>query len=107
MADESKLPLFDPSLFKDLKNKIDEESKVRDRIFEVVRRLNDVNAYAQALLSRVHATPRARCESLAGVSEAPTTRGRLLSAPLDGKKLRTGLTANVLAYLRFGAPRRG
>jgi len=63
MADNGKAPLLDPSIFTQLKDKIDEESQVHDRIHEIVQRLSAVNSYAQGLLSRVHATPRAKCES--------------------------------------------
>jgi hypothetical protein len=53
--------LLDPEIFSDLKNKIEEETKVRDTLTQIVQRLERAVASAQAILSRVHSTPRADC----------------------------------------------
>ncbi|KAH7325803.1 Translin [Stachybotrys elegans] len=53
-------PLLDPSIFAYLKDKIDEETQVRDTLTQIIQRLERAVATAQALLSRVHSTPRAR-----------------------------------------------
>ena len=55
-------PLLDPSIFSYLKDKIEEETQVRDTLTQIVQRLERAVASAQGLLSRVHSTPRARCE---------------------------------------------
>lgn len=57
-------PLLDPSIFAFLKDKLEEETQVRDTLSQIVQRLERAVATAQGLLSRVHSTPRARCESL-------------------------------------------
>lgn len=57
--------LLDPSIFADLESKIDEEARVRDALTQIVQKLQRTVALAQALLARVHSTPRARCELVA------------------------------------------
>lgn len=57
----SNTPLLDPSIFDYLKTKLDEETEVRDTLTNIVQRLERTVASAQAILSRVHSTPRARC----------------------------------------------
>jgi hypothetical protein len=57
----SESSLLDPSIFDYLKTKLDEETEVRDTLSNIVQRLERSVASAQALLSRVHSTPRARC----------------------------------------------
>lgn len=54
-------PLLDPSIFAFLEARVEEETQVRDRLGQVVQRLERAVAAAQGLLSRVHSTPRARC----------------------------------------------
>ncbi|KAL6857534.1 Translin-1 [Amphichorda felina] len=56
--------LLDPSIFEYLKDKLDEETQVRDTLTQVVQRLERAVANAQALLSRVHSTPRERYPAL-------------------------------------------
>ncbi|KAM6528756.1 Translin-1 [Fusarium falciforme] len=55
-------PLLDPSIFAHLQEKIDEETRVRDNLTQIIQRLERAVATAQGLLSRVHSTPRARCQ---------------------------------------------
>jgi hypothetical protein len=54
--------LLDPSIFDYLKSKLDEETEVKDTLNTIVQRLERAVASAQAILSRVHSTPRARCK---------------------------------------------
>ena len=61
MASESS-SLLDPSIFDYLKSKLDEETEVKDTLNTIVQRLERAVASAQAILSRVHSTPRARCK---------------------------------------------
>ncbi|KAK5992232.1 Translin [Cladobotryum mycophilum] len=62
--------LLDPSIFSYLESKIEEESKVRDTLSQIVQRLERAVATAQGLLSRVHSTPRARYPALVSQVEA-------------------------------------
>lgn len=55
-------PLIDPAVFPSLKEKIEEETKVKDALTQIVQRLDGVDSYARGLLTRVHATPRKNCE---------------------------------------------
>lgn len=57
-------PLLDPAIFAHLKDKLEEETQVRDTLTQIVQRLERAVAATQGLLSRVHSTPRARCEFL-------------------------------------------
>lgn len=63
MSSDSPVPLFDPAIFDDLKSQIEEESRVRDVLAQIVQRLDRAVAVAQGLLSRVHSTQRSRCSS--------------------------------------------
>ncbi|EEU45215.1 uncharacterized protein NECHADRAFT_80665 [Fusarium vanettenii 77-13-4] len=60
----SENPLLDPSIFAHLQEKIDEETRVRDNLTQIIQRLERAVATAQGLLSRVHSTPRARYPAL-------------------------------------------
>lgn len=62
MSSES--TLLDPSIFDYLKEKLDEETEIRETLSQIIQRLDRATASAQALLSRVHSTPRERCESM-------------------------------------------
>ncbi|KID87911.1 Translin family protein [Metarhizium guizhouense ARSEF 977] len=56
--------LLDPSIFSYLESKLEEETEVRDALTQIVQKLERSVASAQALLSRVHSTPRARYPAL-------------------------------------------
>lgn len=58
------MSLLDPEIFSTLQSKLEEETVVRESLSQIIERLNRAVATAQALLSRVHSTPRARCASL-------------------------------------------
>ncbi|KAF4458760.1 hypothetical protein FALBO_14497 [Fusarium albosuccineum] len=60
----SETPLLDPSLFSHLQEKLDEETRVRENLTQIIQRLERAVATAQGLLSRVHSTPRARFPAL-------------------------------------------
>lgn len=55
--------LLDPAIFDYLKDKLEEETQVRDSLTQIVQRLERAVATAQALLSRVYSTPRERCKT--------------------------------------------
>jgi len=80
MATDSSL--LDPSIFDYLKDKLDEETEVRDTLTQIIQRLERAVASTQALLSRVHSTPRARYPALVvqvenGIKEQVTIIGEL------------------------------
>lgn len=56
--------LIDPAVFPGLKEKIEEETKVKDALTQIVQKLEGVDSYARGLLTRVHSTPRKNCMSL-------------------------------------------
>ncbi|EFY86937.1 Translin-1 [Metarhizium acridum] len=56
--------LLDPSIFSYLESKLEEETEVRDTLTQIVQKLERSVASAQALLSRVHSTPRTRYPAL-------------------------------------------
>ncbi|CAH0058817.1 unnamed protein product [Clonostachys solani] len=62
MASES--TLLDPSIFDYLKDKLEEESQIRETLTQIIQRLERSVASAQAFLSRVHSTPRSRYPTL-------------------------------------------
>jgi hypothetical protein len=62
MSSESSL--LDPSIFGHLKEKLEEETEVRDALTQIIQRLERATSSAQALLSRVHGTPSSRCMPL-------------------------------------------
>ncbi|VUC23725.1 unnamed protein product [Clonostachys rosea] len=62
MASES--TLLDPSIFEYLKDNLEEESRIRETLTQIIQRLERSVASAQALLSRVHSTPRSRYPTL-------------------------------------------
>ncbi|KFA61413.1 hypothetical protein S40285_03575 [Stachybotrys chlorohalonatus IBT 40285] len=60
----SEKPLLDPSIFAFLQDKLNEETEIRDTLTQIIQRLERAVSSAQALLSRVHSTPRARYPAL-------------------------------------------
>ncbi|KOS23065.1 Translin [Escovopsis weberi] len=61
--------LLDPSIFSYLEAKIEEESRVRDALSQIVQRLERAVATTQGLLSRVHSTPRSGYPALVNLVE--------------------------------------
>ena len=57
--------LIDPSIFTELKSKIEQESHVRQTLLDIVKELWEDVSQAQGMLSRIHYTPRRNCTSLA------------------------------------------
>lgn len=55
--------MIDPQIFDQLKNKLDEDTKVQKSLSEIIDQLETQIAYAQGLLSRIHGTPRPECMS--------------------------------------------
>ena len=54
--------IIDPTLFDQLKAKLEEDTKVRQDMSDIVDELSKQVAFVQGLLSRVHSTPRAQCK---------------------------------------------
>jgi hypothetical protein len=55
--------MIDPQIFDQLKSNLEEDTKVHKSLSEIIDQLETQIAYAQGLLSRIHGTPRAECES--------------------------------------------
>jgi hypothetical protein len=64
-------PMIDPQIFDQLKNKLDEDTKVQKSLSEIIDQLETQIAYAQGLLSRIHGTPRAECTSYSYIPFRP------------------------------------
>ncbi|KAG9255754.1 Translin [Emericellopsis atlantica] len=62
--------LLNPEIFTSLNDRIEEETAVRETLTQIIQRLERAVATAQALLSRVHGTPRARYPALIEQVEA-------------------------------------
>lgn len=74
----SNTPLLDPAIFNHLKDKLEEETQIRDALTQIIQRLERAVAAAQGILSRVHSTPRARCEC----SSHPKTKNHTNHPPV-------------------------
>ncbi|KAB5539542.1 Translin [Coniochaeta sp. 2T2.1] len=66
--------MIDPKIFDQLKEKLDEETKVHKSLSEIVDQLETQIAYAQGLLSRIHGTPRAEYPALLEQIEQPVRK---------------------------------
>ena len=55
--------MIDPALFDALKTSMEEDIKVRDELNRIIQSFEREIAYTQGVLSRVHSTPRAQCET--------------------------------------------
>lgn len=56
-------PMIDPALFDQLKTKIEEDTSVRKELDQILDDLNQHVSFTQGLLSRIHSTPRPKCQS--------------------------------------------
>jgi hypothetical protein len=54
--------MIDPALFDQLKTKIEEDTSVRKELDQILDDLNQHVSYTQGVLSRIHSTPRSKCE---------------------------------------------
>ncbi|KAH8911051.1 Translin [Coniochaeta sp. PMI_546] len=63
--------MIDPQIFDQLKNKLDEDTKVQKSLSEIIDQLETQIAYAQGLLSRIHGTPRPEYPALLQQVEIP------------------------------------
>ncbi|AEO56061.1 hypothetical protein MYCTH_2300544 [Thermothelomyces thermophilus ATCC 42464] len=59
-------PMIDPSLFDQLKSKIEEDTSIRKELDQIVDDLNQHVSFTQGVLSRIHSTPRSKYASLLG-----------------------------------------
>lgn len=65
--------MIDPQIFEHLKSKIDEDTKARDDLNQIIQKLERDSSYTQGLLSRVHSTPRSHYANL--LSQVETAIG--------------------------------
>lgn len=56
--------LIPSKVFDELKEKIEEETEVRQNLGKLADEVEKQNAYALGLLSRIHSLPRAQCKWL-------------------------------------------
>lgn len=55
-------PMIDPALFDQLKTKIEEDGSIRKELDQILDDLNQQVSFTQGLQSRIHSTPRSKCE---------------------------------------------
>ncbi|KAH6986200.1 Translin [Ilyonectria sp. MPI-CAGE-AT-0026] len=77
-------PLLDPAIFAHLKDKLEEETQVRDTLTQIVQRLERAVAATQGLLSRIHSTPRARFPALVAQLEEAIKEEVTIVGELNG-----------------------
>jgi len=53
--------MIDPALFQQLMGNIEEDSKTREQLTQIIQNLEKHVSYTQGVLSRVHSTPRSQC----------------------------------------------
>lgn len=54
-------PMIDPTLFDQLKSKIEEDTNIRKELDQILDDLNQQVSFTQGLQSRIHSTPRSKC----------------------------------------------
>lgn len=54
--------MIDPALFDELKSKIEEDTSVRKELDQILDDLNQQVSFTQGVLSRIHSTPRTKCQ---------------------------------------------
>ncbi|KAK4449180.1 Translin [Podospora aff. communis PSN243] len=64
MASPTPPSLIDPSLFDQLRARIDQDTAIRKDLEKIIDDLQQHVAYTQGLLSRIHSTPRAKYEGV-------------------------------------------
>ncbi|KAK3299137.1 Translin [Chaetomium fimeti] len=62
-------PMIDPTLFDELKTKIEEDTSVRKDLDQILDDLNQQVSFTQGVLSRIHSTPRSKYATLLGQIE--------------------------------------
>ncbi|KAK0668870.1 Translin [Cercophora samala] len=75
-------PMIDPSLFDQIKSKIEEDTTVRKELEQIVDELHQHVSFTQGLLSKIHSTPRSKYPTLLpqveeGIKSQVTTVGKL------------------------------
>ncbi|KAK4203240.1 Translin [Triangularia verruculosa] len=78
-------PMIDPTLFDQIKSKIEEDTAVRKELEQIVDELHQHVSFTQGLLSKIHSTPR---------SKYPT----LLPQVEEGIKSQVATVAKLSAY---------
>ncbi|KAK3290108.1 Translin [Chaetomium fimeti] len=69
IASEMAPPMIDPTLFDELKTKIEEDTSVRKDLDQILDDLNQQVSFTQGVLSRIHSTPRSKYATLLGQIE--------------------------------------
>lgn len=54
--------MIDPALFDELKTKIEEDTNIRKELDQILDDLNQQVSFTQGVLSRIHSTPRSKCQ---------------------------------------------
>ena len=54
--------MIDPALFDELKAKIEEDTSIRKELDQILDDLNQQVSFTQGVLSRIHSTPRSKCQ---------------------------------------------
>ncbi len=54
--------LIDPALFEQLKSKIEQDTAIKKELDRIIDDLTQHVSYTQGVLSRIHSTPRSKCE---------------------------------------------
>ncbi|KAK4669377.1 Translin-1 [Podospora pseudopauciseta] len=75
-------PMIDPSLFDQIKSKIEEDTTVRKELEQIVDELHQHVSFTQGLLSKIHSTPRSKYATLLpqveeGIKSQVATVGKL------------------------------
>ncbi len=87
--------LLDPSIFSSLETKLEEETQIRDALSQILQRLERAVGAAQGLLTKVHSTPRASCESSSATYIFSTFFLFFSAANLSLKKINRPLTGRA------------
>ncbi|EJP67808.1 hypothetical protein MY4038_000667 [Beauveria bassiana] len=75
--------LLDPSIFSSLESKLEEETRIRDALTQILQRLERSVGAAQGLLTKVHSTPRASYPQLVTQLEAAVKDEAVIVAELN------------------------
>ncbi|KGQ04166.1 hypothetical protein BB8028_0004g09000 [Beauveria bassiana] len=75
--------LLDPSIFSSLESKLEEETRIRDALTQILQRLERSVGAAQGLLTKVHSTPRASYPQLVTQLESAVKDEAVIVAELN------------------------
>ncbi|KAJ4154959.1 hypothetical protein LMH87_000229 [Akanthomyces muscarius] len=83
MSQPQQQSLLDPSIFASLESKLEEETRIRDALTQILQRLERSVGAAQGLLTKVHSTPRASYPQLVTQLEAAIKDEAVIVAELN------------------------